>query len=72
VVGIVGPNGTGKTTLFNLIAELDTPDSGELKIGEVNVGVVVVAVMTMLLIVILSCCNRPFNLLMFLKFVLKN
>ncbi len=34
VVGIIGPNGAGKTTLFRMIAGLETPDSGELRVGE--------------------------------------
>lgn len=33
VVGIIGPNGTGKTTLFRMIMGLDKPDSGEIRIG---------------------------------------
>lgn len=33
VVGIIGPNGTGKTTLFRMIMGLDKPDSGETRIG---------------------------------------
>ena len=33
VVGIIGPNGTGKTTLFRMIIGLDKPDSGEIHIG---------------------------------------
>ncbi|AEJ19242.1 energy-dependent translational throttle protein EttA [Gracilinema caldarium] len=33
-VGIIGPNGAGKTTLFKLIADLEKPDSGEIKLGE--------------------------------------
>lgn len=33
VVGIIGPNGTGKTTLFRMIMGLDKPDSGEIHIG---------------------------------------
>lgn len=33
VVGIIGPNGTGKTTLFRMIIGLDKPDSGEIRIG---------------------------------------
>ena len=28
VVGLIGPNGSGKTTFFNLVTGLDTPDSG--------------------------------------------
>src|SRR5215217_7998013 len=27
-VSVIGPNGTGKTTLFNLITGLDLPDAG--------------------------------------------
>ncbi|MBP6184353.1 MAG: energy-dependent translational throttle protein EttA [Saprospiraceae bacterium] len=34
VVGIIGPNGVGKTTLFKMIMGLETPDSGQIKIGE--------------------------------------
>ncbi len=33
VVGIIGPNGTGKTTLFRMIMGLDKPDFGEIRIG---------------------------------------
>ena len=31
---IVGPNGAGKTTLFRMITGDETPDGGELRIGE--------------------------------------
>lgn len=34
VVGIVGGNGVGKTTLFNMLTGADAPDSGEIRIGE--------------------------------------
>jgi sulfate-transporting ATPase len=34
IVGVIGPNGAGKTTLFRMILGLETPDSGELKVGE--------------------------------------
>ena len=34
IVGIIGPNGAGKSTLFRMIAGQDTPDSGEVKIGQ--------------------------------------
>jgi ATP-binding cassette ChvD family protein len=34
IVGVIGPNGAGKTTLFRMIVGEETPDAGELKIGE--------------------------------------
>ncbi|MFL6708831.1 MAG: energy-dependent translational throttle protein EttA [Massilia sp.] len=34
IVGIIGPNGAGKSTLFKMIAGQDTPDSGEVAIGQ--------------------------------------
>ncbi len=33
IVGIIGPNGTGKTTLFRMIMGLDKPTSGEFNVG---------------------------------------
>ena len=33
IVGIIGPNGAGKTTLFKMIMGLETPNSGEFKVG---------------------------------------
>jgi ATP-binding cassette ChvD family protein len=34
IVGIIGPNGVGKTTLFKTIVGLEQPDSGEVRVGE--------------------------------------
>ncbi|MEA5648542.1 MAG: energy-dependent translational throttle protein EttA [Cutibacterium granulosum] len=34
IVGVIGPNGVGKTTLFKTIVGLEEPDSGSLKVGE--------------------------------------
>ncbi|MBC3190701.1 energy-dependent translational throttle protein EttA [Pseudonocardia sp. C8] len=34
IVGVIGPNGVGKTTLFKTIVGLEEPDSGEVKVGE--------------------------------------
>ena len=34
MTALIGPNGAGKTTLFRLIMGLDTPDTGEITIGE--------------------------------------
>ncbi|MER7706072.1 energy-dependent translational throttle protein EttA [Kitasatospora sp. NPDC097605] len=34
IVGIIGPNGAGKTTLFKMLQDLETPDSGSVKVGE--------------------------------------
>ncbi len=41
IVGIIGPNGVGKTTLFRMIMGEETPDAGEFIIGEtVKIGYV--------------------------------
>ncbi|HEX5200927.1 energy-dependent translational throttle protein EttA [Paractinoplanes rhizophilus] len=34
IVGIIGPNGVGKTTLFKTIVGLEEPDSGTVRVGE--------------------------------------
>ncbi|WP_085915666.1 energy-dependent translational throttle protein EttA [Pseudonocardia autotrophica] len=34
IVGVIGPNGVGKTTLFKTIVGLESADSGEVRIGE--------------------------------------
>jgi len=33
IVGIIGPNGAGKTTLFRMLTGVETPDSGQIRIG---------------------------------------
>jgi ATP-binding cassette ChvD family protein len=41
VVGVIGPNGIGKTTLFRMITRQEQPDSGQIEIGDsVSVGYV--------------------------------
>ncbi|WP_394613212.1 energy-dependent translational throttle protein EttA [Lentzea sp. JNUCC 0626] len=34
IVGVIGPNGVGKTTLFKTIVGLEQPDQGGVKVGE--------------------------------------
>jgi ATP-binding cassette ChvD family protein len=34
IVGIIGPNGVGKTTLFKTIVGIEQPDSGDVTVGE--------------------------------------
>jgi ATP-binding cassette ChvD family protein len=34
IVGVIGPNGVGKTTLFKTIVGLEEPDDGRVKVGE--------------------------------------
>jgi ATP-binding cassette ChvD family protein len=34
IVGIIGPNGVGKTTLFKMIVGEESPDSGQIRVGE--------------------------------------
>jgi ATP-binding cassette ChvD family protein len=34
IVGVIGPNGVGKTTLFKTIVGLERPDSGAVRVGE--------------------------------------
>ncbi|GAA3668545.1 energy-dependent translational throttle protein EttA [Yimella sp. RIT 621] len=41
IVGVIGPNGVGKTTLFKTIVGLEEPDGGEVKVGDtVNISYV--------------------------------
>jgi lipopolysaccharide export system ATP-binding protein len=37
VVGLLGPNGAGKTTTFYMIVGLERPDSGTVKLDNVDV-----------------------------------
>ncbi|HLL90037.1 MAG TPA: energy-dependent translational throttle protein EttA, partial [Tepidisphaeraceae bacterium] len=34
IVGVIGPNGTGKTTLFKMITGADQPDAGTFRVGD--------------------------------------
>ncbi len=34
IVGVIGPNGVGKTTLFRMIMGQEKPDSGDFRVGE--------------------------------------
>lgn len=34
IIGVIGPNGAGKTTLFRMIMGQETPDKGNIEIGE--------------------------------------
>jgi len=34
IVGIIGPNGVGKTTLFRMIVDEEEPDGGSLRVGD--------------------------------------
>ena len=34
IVGVIGPNGVGKTTLFKMIVGEEQPDAGSIKVGE--------------------------------------
>ncbi|KNX36710.1 energy-dependent translational throttle protein EttA [Luteipulveratus halotolerans] len=41
IVGVIGPNGVGKTTLFKTIVGLEEPDGGSVKVGDtVNISYV--------------------------------
>ncbi|MCB1496023.1 MAG: energy-dependent translational throttle protein EttA [Bauldia sp.] len=41
IVGVIGPNGVGKTTLFRMITGQEQPDSGSIRLGEtVHLGYV--------------------------------
>jgi ATP-binding cassette ChvD family protein len=34
IVGVIGPNGVGKTTLFRMITDQEEPDAGDLTVGQ--------------------------------------
>jgi ATP-binding cassette ChvD family protein len=34
IIGIIGPNGVGKTTLFRMISGQEQPDAGEVRVGD--------------------------------------
>ncbi|WP_316860237.1 energy-dependent translational throttle protein EttA [uncultured Cohaesibacter sp.] len=41
IVGVIGPNGVGKTTLFKMLTGDDTPDDGSIRLGDtVHLGYV--------------------------------
>ncbi|TFG47279.1 MAG: energy-dependent translational throttle protein EttA, partial [Candidatus Brocadiia bacterium] len=41
IVGVIGPNGIGKTTLFRMVTDQEKPDSGKIEIGPtVSIGYV--------------------------------
>jgi sulfate-transporting ATPase len=33
IVGVIGPNGVGKSTLFNMISGIEQPDTGKIRLG---------------------------------------
>ena len=37
IVGVIGPNGAGKTTLFRMIIGQESPDAGQIRIGDTAV-----------------------------------
>jgi ABC-2 type transport system ATP-binding protein len=48
IVGLLGPNGSGKTTFIKLISGLLTPSSGSISVGGMEVGVATKAIVSYL------------------------
>ena len=38
ITGLLGPSGTGKTTILKIVANMISPDSGEVQVGSTRIG----------------------------------
>ena len=54
ICGVLGPNGVGKSTLFNIIIGLIKPDYGEVFINQLNVTKIPMAIKNPIILCIIS------------------